>query len=171
MDWQISNITKREAAGRQLDQAILMFFRRDDMLSVHTLTGAAFQLLVDLGKDGGIVSRARSEDFIYPAAMKKWVQALNNTQNFLKHADKDPTGTLRYAEEGTVLFLYEATELAVRMGIAGRRETLAFRVWFALAFPELIQPAVLAALRAANTSGLDQTDRRLWAQWLDRSSG
>src|SRR2546422_6130134 len=89
MTWEVAVISKREAAARQLDQAIRLFFRRGDMLSVHTLAGAAFQLLADLGKVSGIVSRYRSEVLIRPERMKEWVQALNSTQNFLKHADRD----------------------------------------------------------------------------------
>ena len=89
MDSKVSVVTKRDAAVRQLDQAIRLFFRRGDMLAVHTLTGAAFQLFADLGKISDIVSRFRSEELIRPERMNEWVQALNNTQNFLKHADRD----------------------------------------------------------------------------------
>ena len=166
MDWEVSVVTKRDAAVRQLNQAIRLFFRGGDLLSVHTLTGAAFQLLADLGKASGIVSRFRSEELIRPERMKEWMQALNSTQNFLKHATRDEDGTLKYVEEGTVLFLYEAVELAGRLIAEGSREWLAFRVWFVFSFPELIEPRILEALRAANTVRIDQTDRALWAQWL-----
>lgn len=166
MNWEVSVVTKREAAVRQLNQAIRLFFGRADMLAVHTLTGAAFQLLTDLGKAAGIGSRFRSGELIRPDRMQEWVQALNSTQNFLKHADRDLDGTLRYVEEGTILFLYEAVELAGRIVPEDSRERLAFRLWFVLSFPEMIEPSVLEALRAANTVGLDQTDRALWAQWL-----
>src|SRR2546427_455704 len=114
MDWEVSQVPKREAALRQLDQAIRLFFRREDMLSVHTLTGAAFQLLADLGRVSGVVSRYRSDELIRPERMREWILALNSTQNFLKHADKDTNDALQYVEEGTILFLYEATELAAR---------------------------------------------------------
>src|SRR2546428_411992 len=115
------------------------------MLSVHTLTRAAFQLLADLGKVSGVVSRYRSDELIRPERMREWIEALNSTQNFLKHADKDANDALQYVEEGTILFLYEATELAARVGLAESRETLAFRLWFVFSFPELIDPTLLAA--------------------------
>jgi hypothetical protein len=163
---EIEIVSKRDAAVRQLNEAIRLFFRRGDMLAVHTLTGASFQLFADLAKISGIVSRFRSEELIRPERMTEWIQALNSTQNFLKHADRDPDETLSYVEEGTLLFLYEAVELAGRVLPQDTRERLAFRIWFVFSFPDLIEPDRLESLRAANTVGLDQTDRALWAQWL-----
>jgi len=166
MKWTVSIVTKREAAVRQLHQAIRLFFSKGDMLAVHTLTAAAFQLLTDIGRKSGAESRFRSEELVRPERMKDWVNALNSTQNFLKHADRDPDTTLRYVEEGTALFLYEAVELAERLVTGKSRERLAFHLWFAFSFPDLIESSALERLRAANTVGLDQTDRDLWAQWL-----
>jgi hypothetical protein len=169
MAWEVTVVTKREAAVRQLNQSIRLFFRRGDMLAVHTLTGAAFQLLADIGKISGVVSRFRSTELIRPDRMTEWIRALNSTQNFLKHAASDPEATHRYAEEGTILFLYEAVELAGRVISDDSRERLAFRLWFVFSFPEIIEPSVLEALRSANTVNLDQTDRALWARWLGES--
>jgi hypothetical protein len=50
MDPGSVKVTKREAASRQLNQGIRLFFDRGDMLAVHTLTAAAFQLFADLGQ-------------------------------------------------------------------------------------------------------------------------
>jgi hypothetical protein len=166
MDWKISQITKPEAATRQLNQAIRLHFSGGDMLAVHTLAAASLQLLIDLGKLSGVESRYRSEELIRPGKRKECIAILNSTQNFLKHADRDSAQTYRYVEEGTILLLWEVVELATQLGLGNRREHLAFQMWFAAAFPELINPPVLAALQAANSYGLDQRDRYLWARWL-----
>lgn len=168
MHWKVTEVTKLEAASRQLDQAIRLVFAGGDMLAVHTLTGAAFQLLADIAKQSGIVSPVRSEDLIKPEGLKMWLTALNSTQNFLKHADRDPEAVHKYVEEGTLLFIAEAVELARRMRIADSDERLAYTIWFASVFPDVIQPAILEQLSAANSMGLDQTDRSLWAEWLRR---
>jgi hypothetical protein len=139
------------------------------MLSVHTLTGAAFQLFSDVGKVSGVVSRFRSDELIRPERMQEWIQALNSTQNFLKHADRDFGTEHRYVEEGTVLFLYEAVELAQRVMPETGRERLAFQLWFAFSYPDLVDPTFLARLQSANTFGIDQTDRDLWAQLLRKA--
>jgi hypothetical protein len=165
----VSIVTKRQAAVRQLNQAIRLFFQGGDMLAIHTITAAAFQLFEDLGKPSGISSVVRSEATINPARLKEWVAALNSTQNFLKHADRDQDATLRYVEAGTVFFLFEAVELARRVGEKVERERLAFTMWFISTFPTVIDPAALAALRAANAYGLDQTDKALWAAWLGKA--
>ena len=41
-------ISKLEAAQRQLDCAIRLYFAEDDLLAVHTLSRAAFRILFDL---------------------------------------------------------------------------------------------------------------------------
>lgn len=162
----VVKVTKQEAALSQLDQAIRLLFSHGDMLSVHTLTAAAFGLLADLAGRSRIVSRYRSQEIIRPGRLKEWRQALKRTENFLKHADRDPDVALRYVEEGTVLLVYEAVELAERMRIPESDERIAFKLWFVFSFPELVQPAAIKRLRAANHAKLDETDKDLWAEWL-----
>lgn len=159
-------VTKQEAAARQLRAAVRLFFDGGDTLAVHTLTGAAFQLLADLGKVRGVASPFRSEQYIRPDRVQELNRALNGIQNFLKHADRDPSETLDYADESTVLYLFETVELAYLVLESPAREMLAYRLWFVFSHPDLVNPVMLAGLQAANTVGLDQTDKRLWAEWL-----
>jgi hypothetical protein len=166
MDLKAIQITKLEAAERQLRQSIRLFFERGDMLAIHTLSAAAFQLFADVGKVSGVISRFRSDELIRPERMKEWISALNATQNFLKHADRDANSVHTYVEEGTVLLMYEAVELADRITPATGRERLAFQLWFVFSYPEMVDPAFLERLRAANPDGIDQTDRALWAEYL-----
>ncbi len=46
-------ISKLEAAGRQLDQAILLFFANGDSVSIHSLTLNAFEISVALARLDG----------------------------------------------------------------------------------------------------------------------
>lgn len=170
VDWKVSEITKQEAALRQLDQAIRSFFRRDDMLAVHTLTAAASGLLTDLGILSGVRGFLRESDKIRPEYRKEWLAALSKTQNFLKHADRDATSTHRYNEQETVYLLFETVDLARRLVKVDSRERLAFRLWFIMSFPHLIEPGFLETLRgAANEANTDPTDRDLWHVWLGRA--
>lgn len=139
------------------------------MLAVHTLAAASLQLLVDLGKLAGVESRYRRQELIRPGRRKEVLAILNSTQNFLKHADRDPEECHTYAEEGTVLLLWEVVELASRLGLGNRREHLAFQLWFAAAFPDLINPPALAALQAVGSCDLDPRDKSLWAAWLAKA--
>ena len=136
------------------------------MLAVHTLTAAAFQLFADLGKVSGVVSRFRSTELIRPEKLREWIGALNSTQNFLKHADTDADEQHPYVEESTVLFLYEAVELAQRVSHKSGGERLAFQLWFAFSYPDLVDPDFLRRLKALNTYEIDETDRDLWGMLL-----
>lgn len=168
MDPNSVKVTKRDAASRQLDAGIRLFFEGGDMLAVHTLAGAAFQLLADLGRISGVVSRLRSEEFLNAERIPELIRALNRTQNFLKHADQDPDTALEYVQESTIFLLFEAVELAGRVVASDSRERLGFRTWFVFSYPELFQPPYVETARAAAPAGMDLTDRDLWALWLKR---
>ncbi len=168
MESKSAKVTKPDAASRQLNQGIRLFFERGDMLAVHTLTAAAFQLFEDLGRGAGIVSRFRSDEFLQAERIDELTRAFRRTQNFLKHADKDCDATLDYVEEGTVLFVYEAVELAGRIAVEDTPERFAFRAWFVFSFPELFDPAYIEEVRAGTPTDLTPTDRDLWALWLKR---
>jgi hypothetical protein len=137
------------------------------MLSVHTLAGAAFQLLADLGKLAGVVSPIRESDRIRPEGKKEWHTALAAPQNFLKHADRDPEHEHEYVEEGTIFLLFETMDLAGRVLKFTGREKLAFETWFVFSFPHLVKPDYLATVtKLADQSGVDPTNRDLWYRWL-----
>lgn len=95
-------ISKLEAAKRQLDCAIRLYFNGDDLSSVITLSRAAFRLLWD------IYPRITADGFEKP--LSKIIETLgwprfNEIANFLKHADKDPDAQM------------EPDEVHVRTGI------------------------------------------------------
>jgi hypothetical protein len=46
-------ISKLDAARRQLDTAIELWFHDGDPISIHTLTSAAFEIIQDLNKKHG----------------------------------------------------------------------------------------------------------------------
>jgi hypothetical protein len=52
MDSRKIKISKLDAARRQLDTAIRLYFMEGDPVSVHTLAAAAFEILKDLVRSG-----------------------------------------------------------------------------------------------------------------------
>jgi hypothetical protein len=97
------HITKLDAARRQLDTAIRLFFDNEDSLSVHTLAYASFKILFD------IYPLHKSDDFATKIdemiRVMGW-QRFNETANFVKHADRDPGELLRHHDaEGTETFI------------------------------------------------------------------
>src|ERR1017187_8231362 len=96
-------ITKLDAARRQLDTAIKLFFDKEDSLSVHTLAYASFKILFD------IYPLHKGDDFATKIdemiRVMGW-QRFNDTANFLKHADRDPAELLRHHDaDGTQAFI------------------------------------------------------------------
>jgi hypothetical protein len=160
-------LTKREAAIRQLDAAIKLFFGEGDMIAVHTLVGASLQVMLGLGHPQGIQSCIRSSDYIYEDRLKYWISALNRTQNFLKHADKDRDEVLQYSEESTILLIMEAVILAETLSLhQGSKAQLTFKAWFFVKYPELIVPEALVQIEAIGSLGVNQCERSLWAKYL-----
>ena len=160
-------VTKREAAIRQLDAAIKLFFGEGDMVAVHTLVGASLGIMLDLGHPQGIQSSIRSSEYIYENRMKDWIIAINRTQNFLKHVDKDRDEVLQYSEESTILLIVEAVILAETLSFHQESKAqVAFKAWFFAAYPELIVPEALARIEAIGSLGVVQCERSLWASYL-----
>lgn len=89
--------SKRDAAIRQLDVAIGLLFTDGDPLAIRTLAGAAYGILADLAKNQEQGSSWRTkiiEDSGFTE--KEVVRALNSAQNYLKHADRDPSSLLEF---------------------------------------------------------------------------
>ncbi|MGF6511299.1 hypothetical protein [Paraburkholderia sp. 32] len=85
-------ISKTEAAARQLDIAIDLYFANADSLAVYTLAYAVFKVLFDVyphRRDDGYA--AQLDELI---AAEGW-RRMAGTANFLKHADRDPDALLK----------------------------------------------------------------------------
>src|ERR1700722_16662747 len=103
-------VTKLEASKRQLETAIELWFQDADPVSVHTLTAAARQIVIDLNtKRGGAPMGAdRMEN--KPKGRKLAHKAIAEAENFFKHADNDPEAVLHFSTEATQFMLLEAVD-------------------------------------------------------------
>jgi len=82
-------ISKLDAARRQLDTAIRLYFEESDEVSVHTLAGAAHVLLTDLHTARN--TKTLLHRYIRPEKIWEFEKAVRKPQNFFKHAADDPT--------------------------------------------------------------------------------
>ncbi len=109
MDQEL-RISKLDAARRQLESAIRLYFKEGDPVSIHTLTSAAYQLLSDINKQRG--GKPMLKDWITqlvrPDAVTEACKRLNEAQNFFKHADRDSAETLAFSPTQTELILHDA---------------------------------------------------------------
>lgn len=82
----MEQISKIDAAKRQIDTAIELYFAGGDFLSIYSISFAAHQVLND------IYSHHRDDDFLKLVSEKlppDFRRHLAKPANFLKHADRD----------------------------------------------------------------------------------
>ena len=150
-------VTKIEAAEKQLDTAIKLFFENLDHLSSYTLAAASREITDDLGEKRkseiyrselerlGDPQRVRlsfrdeMEILIKPEHLKEAMRLLKKPQNFLKHADRDHDQELDDPSPKEVSFLIVS---AIRnFALLEKRSSPAmttFLWWFTAANPDLV---------------------------------
>jgi hypothetical protein len=107
-------IKKLDAAKSQLETAILLFFDDGDPISIHTLACAAYDII-----DGVNQHRGGKEMWVkrrYTQLRGRPTRAdINDVQNFLKHADRDPEGTLDFFPLMTEPMLADASRTYIEL--------------------------------------------------------
>ncbi len=90
------NISKIEAAKRQITKAIKLWFQDEDPIAIHTLTCSAYQIVHDIN------TKQKGRDLLYDSLLikdeyrKMWINKLKESYNFLKHADKDSQDNMEF---------------------------------------------------------------------------
>lgn len=102
-------ITKIEAAKKQLETAVILYFNDKDFISIHTLVGAAKSILEGLYK--ATDNKKTQYQFICDLSKDKKLRkelcdGINYCQNFFKHAGKDPYESFDYKIEFTEVLFY-----------------------------------------------------------------
>jgi hypothetical protein len=133
-------ITKFDAAKRQLETAIRLWFYSGDPVSIHTLVAAAHQVLHDLNKKhGGRPSMRDAKAYIKPAAQERYFKTITEAENFFKHADRDPEATHLFKPEGTPFFLMDAVIIYEELTGEAVPIFKVFSMWMLLHFPQIIK--------------------------------
>ena len=136
-------VTKIEAAEKQLDTAIKLFFENVDHLSCFTLAAASREITDDLcEKRMSEIYRSELEKFgdpqkvrlsfrdemkifIKPEHLKEAMRLFKKTQNFLKHADKDHDQELdNFSSKELSFVIFFAIKNFVLLEKDGRRQCL-----------------------------------------------
>jgi hypothetical protein len=92
-------ITKVDAARRQLETAIKLWFHDDDPVSIHTLVSAAQEILHPLAKAAGTFEGVLDTIYAADGYEKTWLASVRVYHNFFKHGAKDPTATTKFNPE------------------------------------------------------------------------
>ncbi len=132
-------VSKTDAAKRQLETAIRLWFFSADPVSIHTLAAAAHQILHDLGKKRGVPATLRDLPGIRPEYEKVVRETVSRYENFFKHADKDPDALLDFNQQATEIFILDAvvTYESLTQEIVPILST--FKAWMFIQKPELMK--------------------------------
>lgn len=166
-------VTKLNAARRQLDEAIAMFFRGADAIAVHTLAAASAQILCDLCRSRGIGRRIRDGvDTVRPELRKEWVQAVKQSENFFKHADRDPDEVHEFNPMTTLFFMFDATQMFAQMANGMSHEMTVYNAWFLLCCPDALldNEAKTRLVEASTTAGADPKNLEFFSDVIKMKS-
>ena len=133
-----TKITKFDAAVRQLNTAIAMWFRDEDLIAVHTLAAASHQIVHDIVKKRGGPDLIFNSLTVKDEYRKEYVDIMKKPQNFFKHADKD--------QDGEIDFHHVIPEIFIMMTLVGLEflkipydaHRAAFSHWFMIHHPEIL---------------------------------
>src|SRR4030043_943878 len=106
-------IKKIEAAIRQLDTAIQLWFHGGDEIAIHVLACSAYQIINDINLHKKGDNLLFSNDRIDEKYVTKFNKSLKKHYNFFKHADNDPN------PEGIIEFDPRLTEGFILYSIIG----------------------------------------------------
>ncbi len=143
-------ITKLEAAVRQLDTAIQLFFEDRDPVAVCTLAAAAGRVFSDLVEHHLPNQSWRSTIVTaLPHISRREIYfTMDRTPNFLKHADQDPDAIESFNECENEHRLFIACDEWVVLGCNPSIEMQVLQIWYVAAnlarFKEKDDPALVA---------------------------
>lgn len=162
------HISKLDAAKRQLEVAIRLYFSWGDPVAIHTLAAAAFNVLIDINNHrggNGPPIRENYLDWIKSEYLSDAKKKLKEAENFFKHADRDPDSTFPFRPQTTEFVLFDGVELY--FGLTQELSPLlhTFRAWWLIQHKHLLKPDAPESLRKVLTgSTFDSSSRARFFQ-------
>ncbi|MBS0587928.1 MAG: hypothetical protein JSS37_08185 [Proteobacteria bacterium] len=124
-------LIKFDAIKAQLDAAIELFFKSDNVVATHTLA-AAYNALKDIAKCEGAAHPFIKTKYIPSlpeAARNRMFKQVNEPENFFKHADRDPSDEILFNPDLTELLLIDACAYFRESDIEKPRHYYALLIW------------------------------------------
>jgi hypothetical protein len=132
-------VSKLEAARRQLNTAIHLWFFNGDVISIHTLAYAAYEVIHVVSK-----KRKRPRTLLFDdranegEESKAWALFLKKSANFFKHAKEDTEATIEFTPALNELFLLYSLIGLQTAGELLNGEEKAFMYWLCFNKPALL---------------------------------
>jgi hypothetical protein len=130
-------ITKLDAAQRQLRTALRLWFSDGDPVSINALLAAAHEIIDRLYRNKGLVNLLFDSDLIKDEYRSLAAKKFKEAPNFFKHADRDPDAKIAFNSESNDLLPIFLIQALVDMGEPLGFEEVAFIWWVKIRRPEL----------------------------------
>jgi hypothetical protein len=154
------SISKIDAARRQLDTAIELFFSRADPVAVATLAYNALEISATLARLKGEDDWTAFEEVaaLHGSTTKEVRDVFHGPRNFFKHADRDPDAVLPSYDDNDAMHLLTLT--VIQFGEVAERsvEMWSLLIWFYAVNPSFKAPDALRELvgQFAHVATLDR---------------
>jgi hypothetical protein len=140
-------VTKIDAAQRQPDTAIQLWFSDGDPVAIHTLASASHEIIDHLYKKSGLRHLLFDPPTIAKEHRNKWATQVRRHYNFFKHA--------RHDDDKTIDFKPAANEFIIFFSVRGLHDMKfrlsffqdSFRQWHFINRPEMLMPGAYDRLR------------------------
>ncbi len=130
-------LSKTDAALRQIETAIVLWFESKDPVSIHTLAHAAYQVLYDINKHQNGHCMTPDSDLVAPSMVKDWKKAWKAWSNFLKHAEKDHNKTILFNPDVNDMLLVDVVSSFSRITKKTSPTLQCFFTWMVVHHPPL----------------------------------
>jgi hypothetical protein len=104
-------ITKLDAAKRQLETVVRLYFHNGDPVSIHTLVAAAHTVTRNINekrRGSPMIKDDLIDAYAKPDYQKRVLVQLNEAENFFKHADRDHAATLDFNPDESEIWMLDA---------------------------------------------------------------
>jgi hypothetical protein len=123
-------VTKMDAAHRQIRAAIRMWFKDEDPVAIHTLIAAAHELLHTLFKRKGLSGLIFDSPIIKEEFRSDAMKRLKAPATFFKHSQRDPDAIVDFHPRMNELLLLTCVHALSRMDEPNSLEYDALLWWF-----------------------------------------
>ena len=140
-------VTKWDAARRQLITAIRLFFDGGDPVSVYSLASNAWEVIDILCMKACVDSFSKQARETLPTGHTLKYYVNEPCRNFFKHAERDSAcdSSVELHETDVAAILFVAVEDYMRLRQGGPVEAQVFQLWFIATFPEKVTEEDLLA--------------------------
>lgn len=133
-------ISKLDAAKRQLETVIRLYFSSGDPVSIHTLAAAAYNVIRDVTAKRGaepMMLKDQMIEYVKPEYKQMFREKVNEAENFFKHADRDHEATLDFNPDMSELLILDACLQYQRLTGELPPLFLIYRGWIIANYPDI----------------------------------